>query len=72
MISTATLLLFLTFSTAAQGVDIGNTGKRIFLQNDVETLIITLQLSDIKNALVDMVMHTQKLKDTVTAPPKRT
>ena len=68
MISTATLLLLLTFSTAAQGVDIGNTGKRIILQNDVETLIITLQLSDIKNALVNMVKHTQKLKDTVTTP----
>ena len=69
MISTATLLLLLTFSTAAQGVDISNTGKRIILQNDVETLIITLQLSDIKTALLDMVKHTKKLRDTITAPP---
>ena len=68
MISTATLLLLLTFSTAAQGVDIGNTGKIIILQNDVETLIITLQLSDIKKALHDMVKHTKKLRDTITAP----
>ena len=48
------ILLSLILAQIAQGVDVGHTGRRIILQSDVETIIITLQLDKIKRALVDL------------------
>ena len=52
------ILLILLLVQTAQGLDVGHTGRRIILQSDVETIIITLQLDEIKRALVDMIKHT--------------
>jgi len=63
------ILLSLMFAQIAQGVDVGQTGRRIILQSDVETIIITLQLDEIKRALVDMIKHTNKIRTSLAAPP---
>ena len=63
------ILLVLLLAQTAQGVDVGHTGRRIILQSDVETIIITLQLDEIKRALVDMIKNTNKIRTSLTAPP---
>ena len=63
------ILLILLFTQTAQRVDVGHTGRRIILQSDVETIIITLQLDEIKRALVDMIKHTNIIRTLLAAPP---
>ena len=63
------ILLTLILAQIAQGVDVGHTGRRIILQTDVETIIITLQLDKIKRALVDMIKHSNRIRTSLAAPP---
>ena len=70
MIVILALLSILTQNVSS--IDIGTNGEHIILQTDVETILITTPMREIKGSVREMKRKIKTLKTTVMASPPNT
>ena len=67
----AILILLSILIQNVSTIDIGTNGKHIILQTDVETILITTPMREIKGSVREMKRKIKTLKTTVMASPPK-